>query len=91
MVSKIALFVASLAASLALAGALAMAGFAPGTTPATAATPIDAATTTADVAAQPQVQVDTVYLAPPAKQQTITVHKVVKTAGGESEREEDDD
>ena len=90
MVSKIALFVASLAASLALAGALALAGFAPGATPAAAATPT-VATPAPDVAAQPQVQVDTVYVAPPAKQKTVTVHKVVKAAGGESEQEGDDD
>lgn len=90
MVSKIALFVASLVASLALAGALALAGFAPGTAPATAATPT-VAPPAPDVAAQPQVQVDTVYVAPPAKQKTITVHKVAKAAGGESEREEGDD
>ena len=90
MVSKIALFVASLAASLALAGALALAGFAPGAAPSTAATPTVAAPAP-DVAAQPQVQVDTVYVAPPAKQKTVTVHKVVKAGGGESEQEGDDD
>ena len=90
MVSKFALFVASVAASLALAGALALAGFAPGAAPSTAATPTVAAPAP-DVAAQPQVQVDTVYVAPPAKQKTVTVHKVVKAAGGESEQEGDDD
>ena len=90
MVSKITLFVASLAASLALAGALALAGFAPGAAPAAAATPT-VAPTTPDVAAEPRVQVDTVYVAPPAKQKTITVHKVVKAARGESDGEGGDD
>jgi hypothetical protein len=90
MVSKIALFVASLTASLALAGALALAGFAPGTPPATAASPtVEPATS--DVPAQPQVQVDKVYVAPPPKQKTITVHKVVKAARGDSEGEGGDD
>ena len=46
---------------------------------------------TSDVAAEPRVQVDTVYVAPPAKQKTITVHKVVKAAGGESDEEEGGD
>ena len=90
MVSKFALFVASLAASLALAGALAVAGFAPGAAPATAATPTVARRRPTS-RPQPRVQVDTVYVAPPAKQKTITVHKVVKAAGGESDEEEGDD
>jgi hypothetical protein len=82
MLHKTALLVASLAASLTLAIALALAGFAPGTRTAPAAT---AATTAADLAAPP-VQVDKVYVAPPAPQQTVTVHKTI-ASGGENESE----
>lgn len=93
MVNKIALFAASLAASLALAFALAAAGFAPGASEPSAATTAAAATspTTAEVAPTPRVQVDTVYVAPPAKPRTIKIHKVIKTSGGESEEQESDD
>jgi hypothetical protein len=93
MVNKIALFVAAVAASVALVTALATAGFAPGATPASAAaaTAADSTTPAPEIATQPQVQVDTVYVAPPAKQQTITVHKVVHSAGTESETEAGDD
>ncbi len=82
MSHKIAVTVASVAATLTLTFALAAAGFAPGApAPATAAV-----STTVDPTAQPTVQVDTVYVAAPPKQQTITVHKVVKSSG-ESENE----
>ena len=93
MISRLALFAASLAASLVLAASLALAGFAPGAAP-TATTSDAAAPSAADVAAAaPQVQVDTVYLAPPPAQQTITVHKVVKGSGedGEGSENEGDD
>ena len=94
MISRVALFAASLAASLVLAASLALAGFAPGAAPTAAATPSAADVAAADVAAAaPQVQVDTVYLAPPPPQQTITVHKVVKGSGedGEGSENEGDD
>lgn len=83
MISKAALFVASLAAAFTLAFALAVAGFAPGSSqpvPAAATTQVDPAPTDA-------VQVDTVYVAPPPPQQTVTVQKVVAGSGGESETE----
>ena len=90
MLHKTALFVASMAAALALAFALSAAGFAPGAK----TTPADAATVNADPAgatAPPTVLVDKVYVAAPKPQQTITVHKVVKGAGGESEGSEGGD
>lgn len=89
MLHKTALFVASVAAALTLAFALSAAGFAPGATPTA-----EAATVNADAAgasAPPTVQVDKVYIAAPKPQRTITVHKVLKTAGGESEGSEGDD
>lgn len=93
MLQKTAIFAASLAASLTLAFALAAASFAPGATtvPAdpVAASSVDAAATaTARLA-----QIDMVYVPAPVPQKTITVHKVVKTASGESEGDEggDDD
>jgi hypothetical protein len=94
MVHKIALFVASLAASLALAVALTAAGFGPAAGP--APTPVATAAAadtnqTADVVAPPQVQVDKVYIAPAKPRQTVTVHKIVKTTGGESEGSEGGD
>jgi len=86
MTHKIALATASAAAALTLALALAAAGFAPG-----ASQPAGPTSTTADPAAgpaaEPTIQVDTVYVAPPPPQETITVHKVVQTASGESEHE----
>ncbi len=82
MSNKIALTVASVAATATLTIALAAAGFAPASpAPVGAAVPA-----TADPTAEPTVQVDTVYVAAPPKQQTITVHKVVKSSG-ESENE----
>jgi hypothetical protein len=86
MLHKTALLVASLAASLTLTIALALAGFAPGTSTAPAATAATTAADTADLAAPP-VQVDKVYVAPPGPQQTVTVHKVVASGGGENESE----
>lgn len=87
MLHKTALLVASMAAALTLAFALTAAGFAPGapTTPA-----VEAATVTADAAdagAPPPIQVDKVYVAAPEPRKTVTVHKVVQTAGGGSESE----
>lgn len=86
MISRIALFIASLAAALTLAVALSAAGFAPGssqpTTASTTTVPVDPAA--ADAATPPPVQVDTVYLAAPARQQTITVQRVAASTGGEA-------
>lgn len=90
MLQKVAIAVASGAAALTFTVALAAAGFAPGT-PVTATD--TSATIVAPVAADPAptVQVDTIYVAPPPPQQTITVHKVVQTSGGESENETGND
>ncbi len=83
MVHKLALLVASLAASLVLAVALGAAGFAPGATPTPrAATTTTTTTAAADVAPTPTVQIDPVYIAPAPPRKTVTVHKVVKSAGG---------
>jgi len=85
MISRIALFIASLAAALTLAVALAAAGFAPGSSqpvPASSTTvPVDP--TAADDVTPPPVQVDTIYVAAPPRQQTITVHRVAASNGGE--------
>jgi len=89
MLQKTALFIASLAASATLAVALATAGFAPGTPAAPVVAPTAAAADTA-TPAPPTVQVDKVYIPAPQPQQTITVHKVVKSAGGEADTESGD-
>jgi hypothetical protein len=87
MVQKTALFIASLAASVTLAVALAAAGFAPGA-PAVPADAAPAVSTDAASASQaPAVQIDKVYVPAPVPQKTITVHKVLQTAGGENESE----
>jgi len=39
----------------------------------------------------PLIQIDKVYVPAPVPQETITVHKVVQTAGGESEGAEGND
>lgn len=85
MSHKIALTVASATAALTLAVALAAAGFAPGAPATSASTAAVADQVVADPT--PTVQIDTVYLAPKPKRQTITVHKVIKTSGGEHESE----
>lgn len=80
MRQKIALVVSSIAATTVLTVALAAAGFAPG-----AVTPADAAPADASVTAPPSpvIQVDTVYLAPPPPQQTITIKQPVAAGEGE--------
>jgi hypothetical protein len=88
MAAKIGLFVASLSAAFALAFALNAAGFAPGSrqaVPASSTVSTTAAPAVAPVGPSPtpQVQVDTVYVAPPVAPKTITVHKIVPSAGGE--------
>ena len=86
MINRLALFIASLAAALTLAVAMAAAGFGSGpavdpsaTAPSTGV-PIDAGL------ADSRVQVDTVYLAAPPAQQTITVQQKAPSSG-ESEHE----
>ena len=97
MISRIALFIASLVAALTLTVALAAAGFAPGSSQ-----PIPASTTTGPVdpvaavdVTPPPVQIDTIYLAVAPKQETITLHRVAASAGGEGDESdegtEDDD
>jgi hypothetical protein len=88
MLHKSALFIASLVAALALAIALAAAGFAPGSAPAaTTASSTSVAASTADDVTLPPVQVDRVYVAASPPQRTVTVHKVVKSSGGDGEAE----
>jgi hypothetical protein len=87
MAHRLALGAASIAAVAVLTTALAAAGFAPGAPAQPVATnePIAAV-----VAPEPTVQVDNVYVAAPAKQKTITVHRVVKASGGEDDAGGDD-
>ncbi len=89
MLKKLILFAGSLAASLGLAGALALAGFAPGGAahlgPGPAAA--DSSAGGPDASPQPVVQVDTIYVATPPAQKTVTVHKVVVGPGPESEND----
>lgn len=87
MIGRIALFIASLAAALTLTVALAAAGFAPGSSQ-----PVAASTTTGPVdpaaavdVTPPPVQIDTIYLAAVPKQETITVHRVAASTGGEGD------
>lgn len=83
MIQRISLFVASLAAAGVLAVGLAVAGVGQ-TAPDPAAT---SAASAADPAPTPRVQVDTVYVAAPAKPKTVVVHKTVAPTGGEHETE----
>ena len=88
MIKKLALFAGSLAASLLLAGALALAGFAPGAASHAAVSAVaDSSIAGPDASSQPVVQVDTVYVAAPPAQKTITVHKVVVGPGAGSEND----
>jgi hypothetical protein len=94
MISRIALLIASLATAATLMVALAAAGFAPGssqpvpaaitTSPASPVSPVVAADPT-----PPAVQVDTIYLAPVPVQKTITVQRLVASAGGEGGESEE--
>ena len=80
MLRRIALFIASLAAAATLAvSAVALGLWPPAQPVAIANTAAIAATTPAP---SPSPQVDTIYVAPPAPRQTITVHKVVSGGGG---------
>jgi hypothetical protein len=84
MIQRIALFVASLAAVAALVVGMSVAGLSPSAPVASAGVPIEVAAV-ADQA--PQVQIDTVYVAPPQKPTTVVVHKSVPAAGGGHESE----
>ena len=89
MTNRIALAAGSAAAAITLAVALAAAGFAP--KPNVAADPASLTTSTdatASPVAAPTVLVDTIYVAPPAEQQTITV---TDGNGGEAEHDGEHD
>jgi hypothetical protein len=88
MTQKIALTAASAAAALTLAVALAATGFAPRPVESTTIDSVaatDAAAT--DAAPTPTIVVDTIYVAAPPPQQTITIHKVETASAGESDDE----
>ena len=85
MIQRIALFVASLAAVAALVVGMSVAGLSPSAPAVPAVAPIEAAAAVPDPT--PQVQIDTVYVAPPQKPATVVVHKSVPAAGGEHESE----
>ena len=89
MVHRVALLVASLAAAITLAAGFVLAGFSP------QADPVEAAPVATDVSADPsptpRVQVDTVYVAPQAPPQDVTVTKVIKSSRGDDEGEGGDD
>lgn len=81
MLRRIALFIASLAAAATLAVSAVAFGIWPPTRP--VAIVNSAAAAVATPAASPSPQVDTIYVAPQAPRQTITVRKVVSGGGGE--------
>jgi len=85
MLHALALILGGFASAVVLAGALALGG--PPAAPAPPAN-MPAGGPGGDVAAAPQVQVDTVYLAPPPPPKTITVHKTVTASRGEHEGDE---
>ena len=78
MISRVAIFAASLVAALTLAVGLVIAGLAPGTRAVDAQTVSDQVVTTTDAPA-PTVQTDIVYLAPDPTPEEIVVTKVEKT------------
>ncbi len=80
MLTRIGLFLASIAAAATLVVSAVALGLWPGTQP-VANTVVAAVAASPDPSPTPQV--DTIYVAPPAPQQTITVHRVERVAGGE--------
>lgn len=83
MLQPLALLLGGLASALVLASALILGG-----PPSPAAAPVSApGNQPGATASGPQVQVDTVYLAPPAAPRTIIVHHSVPAGGGEGEHE----
>ena len=87
MPRTIPLTVASLAAALTFAIAVAVAGFAPAS-PGVATSSTTATADTVVTPDAPTVQIDTVYVAAPPQQETITVHKVIKTSGEDGSEHE---
>jgi hypothetical protein len=83
MTDRIALAAASAGAAMTFAAALVVAAFAPASSVTTAG---DTSAAT-DVASTPTIQVDTIYVAPPPPQETITIHKIERTSAGESDDE----
>lgn len=81
MSNRIPLIAGSTAAALTLVVALA-AGFAPTATDATTAS---STTTIEQAAAEPAVQVDTIYVGPPPPQKIVTIQEVSKTSNGDSD------
>ena len=91
MIHRVGLFIASLATAAALFVALVLAGFAPGGGAASGATVGATGEVPAAASGQtdPQVQVDTIYLAAPQPPATVTVHRVVPAAGSGEEHEQE--
>jgi hypothetical protein len=96
MIQRLALFIASLATIAVLVVGLTAAGFNPGAAPvAASASDATAAATapdpaTAEPAATPPVQVDTVYLAAPQQPRTIVEHRTVSAPAGGGEGAENE-
>jgi len=83
MLQPLALLLGGLASALVLASAFILGG-----PPSPAVAPLTAPVSQPDaLAGGPQIQVDTVYLAPPAAPRTIIVHHSVTAGGGEGEHE----
>ena len=97
MLTRVALFAASLAASAVLAVGLALFGLAPLAPTAGPGVPAEPAAASApDQAPEPVTQIDTVYVVPPTPAPTpeptpspIIIQRVVTTGGGESEGGDD--
>lgn len=87
MRQKIIVLLTSLAATATLSTALVAAGFLP-QAPARLTSVSSAVADSA--AADAPIQVDTVYLPPPAQQQTITIHRKVRGGEHEGQGEADD-
>ena len=87
MLQPLALLLGGLASALVLASAFILGG-PPSPAVAPASVPVNQAEASAS---GPQVQVDTVYLAPPAAPRTITVHHSVAAGGHEHDDEGGDD
>ncbi len=79
MVQRFSLFVASLVAVAVLVVGLTAAGVTPA--PASPAA-VASAVSSPEPAATPQVQVDTIYVAPAQAPKTVVVHKSIAAAGG---------
>jgi hypothetical protein len=82
---QVAVLVASGAASTALAAALSVAGFGPRGAPPAAPIATLSDAMVADIPADPITVVDPIYIPAPEPQKTVTVHRTVAAAGGDSE------